>query len=107
MTHREDCLTEDEARRRGREEYRSGWYSPYAMGDCYEAQEAYDAGMIAERRAEQARREAREQAEYEEYCYYQQLEEQRQMNAQYEQTMEQEFLDKQAPKEENPDEIPF
>lgn len=61
MSHRNNCPSEEYARDRGREEWRSGWYSPYAMGDCYDAQRAYDDGMQEERRAERNRREAREQ----------------------------------------------
>lgn len=61
MSHKRDCLTEEAAKDRGREDRRTGWDSPYAMGDCYEAQQAYDDGVREERRAEQRRREEREQ----------------------------------------------
>lgn len=71
MSHRDDCYSPDYARERGREDRRSGWDSPYAMGDCYEAQRAYDEGVAAERRHEQQRREMREQEEAAEMEYYQ------------------------------------
>lgn len=63
MSHRDDCPSREYARERGRDEWRSGWYSPYAMGDCREAQESYNEGMAEERRREQRRREARAEQE--------------------------------------------
>ena len=91
MSHRDDCLSPEYARERGREDWRSGWYSPYAQGDCNEAQQAYDEGMRAEHRAEQHRREERERAEYEEAEYYRQAQAQAEEEAYYNEMMEREY----------------
>ncbi len=91
MGHRDDCLSPDYARERGREDWRSGWYSPYAQGDCHRAQEAYDEGMREERRYEQRRREAREQAEAEEAYYWQQQQEHDAMEAEMNAAMESDY----------------
>lgn len=94
MGHRDDCLSPDYARERGRDDWRTGWYSPYAQGDCDEAQRAYDEGMRDERRYEQRRREAREQVEAEEESYYwQQMQKQESdaMEAEMNAAMEREY----------------
>ncbi len=70
MSHKDDCYSPDYARERGREDWRTGWNSPYAMGDCYEAQQAYDEGVRAEQRADQHRYEMRQQEEAAEMEYY-------------------------------------
>jgi hypothetical protein len=116
---KDEYISPEYAQDRGREEYRSGWYSPYAMGDNYSAQEAYDEGAAEERRAEDRRREAKQQAEYEEELYWQQCEQQRAEEQAYEAEMQRQYLDAcghatqeqtkltEEPKKEETDDLPF
>ena len=87
MSHKDDCYSPDYARERGREDYQRGWDSPYAMGDCYEAQRAYDEGVSSQRRYEQHRREVREQEEAAEMEYYYAAQQEAEYNAHLEEQM--------------------
>lgn len=95
MSHKDDCYSPDYARERGREDYRTGWYSPYAMGDCDEAQRAYDEGKHAEQRAEQHRRETRQQEEAAEMEYWQHMAEQEAMELAMAEAQELEWREEQ------------
>lgn len=104
MSHRYDCPTDYEARRRGKIDYeRRGYrsyYAPDEIRDCPEAERAYQDGQrqaeyraeeeAAERRAEGRRRHEREQ--YEQACrddYYREYE-QRQIDETYDRMFEEE-----------------
>lgn len=96
MGHRDDCCSPEYSRQRGYEDRQSGWYSPYAMGDCDESQRAYDEGARQHERQMERRRQEREAEEAAEMEYYQRAQEEEELRraeeAHWQQLQEQEWL---------------
>lgn len=110
MSWKDDDISPDYARDRGREDQRSGWYSHYAYSDC-ETQGYYDEGAREVRQAQERERERRQQEEYEEQQWWELKEQERAEQEAYEAAMEQQYQDQNQQhaeqKKEESDDVPF